>query len=208
MDTGTVNPSSSRPIGRPRSFDIDTALDAAVLVFWEKGYAGTSVTDLTSAMGINRPSLYATYGNKRDLFIRVIDRYASTYGGRAFSALRLEPHNRAAVQGFFDASIDCALADGTPRGCLINTVATDAAGTDAEIRDKLSHMFDQTDASMARRIASNQTSDDSEDRDPEQLARMAHSVTHSIMTRARAGASREDLSELAASFMGVLFPAP
>jgi len=208
MDAGATNRSQRRPRGRPRSFDTDVALDAAVLVFWEKGYDGASVADLTTAMGINRPSLYATYGNKRDLFIYAIDRYAATHGSRAFAALQLEPDNRTAVQRFFDASIDCALADGTPRGCLINTVATEAAGADAELRDKLSRMFERTDASIAKRIAANQSSDGSNGRDPEQLARMAHSVTHSIMTRARAGASREDLTELAASFMAVLFPAP
>lgn len=206
MDAEATNQTHDRPRGRPRSFDPDVALDAAVLVFWEKGYDGTSLTDLTSAMGINRPSLYATYGNKRDLFLRAIDRYAATHGSRAFSALRLEPDNRIAVQRFFEASIDCALADGTPRGCLINTVATDAAETDTELRDKLLRMFEQTDAAIARRMAANQTSYDSSSRDPEQLAQMAHSVTHSIMTRARAGASRKDLTEVAASFMSVLFP--
>lgn len=203
-----MNQSRSRQRGRPRSFDTDAALDAAVLVFWEKGYDGTSLTDLTSAMGINRPSLYATYGNKRDLFIRAIDRYATTHGSRAFSALQLEPDNRLAVQRFFEASIDCALADGTPRGCLINTVATDAAGTDAELRSKLSRMFERTDAALARRMAASQSSHESSNHDPEQLALMAHSVTHSIMTRARAGASREDLTAVAVSFLAVFFPSP
>jgi len=166
------------------------------------------LTDLTSAMGINRPSLYATNGNKRDLFVAAIDRYAATHGSRAFSALRLEPDNRTAVQRFFEASIDCALADGTPRGCLINTVATDAAGKDAELRDKLSRMFEQTDAAIARRMAANRTSNEPISPEPEQLAQMAHSITHSIMTRARAGASRQELTEIAESFMAVLFPSP
>jgi hypothetical protein len=115
---------------------------------------------------------------------------------------------RIAVQRFFEASIDCALVEGKPRGCLINTVAPEAAGTDAEIRDKLSGMFEQTDAAMARRMAANQSSDETSIYEPQQLARMAHSVTHSVMTRARAGASREDLSEIAIDFMNVFFPQP
>lgn len=206
MDTEETNQNPNRERGRPRSFDPEAALDAAVLVFWEKGYDGTSLTDLTAAMGINRPSLYATYGNKRDLFVLAIDRYAATHGSRAFSALRLEPDNRTAVQRFFEASIDCALADGTPRGCLINSVATDAAENDAGLRDKLSRMFEQTDAAIAHRMAANRTRNERTSREPEQLAQMAHSVTHSIMTRARAGASRQELTELAESFMAVLFP--
>jgi AcrR family transcriptional regulator len=184
------------------------ALDAAVLVFWDKGYEGASVTDLTAAMGINRPSLYAAFGNKRDLFMQVIDRYAATHGNRAFSALRLEPDNRKAVERFFGASIDCALAEGTPRGCLINTVAADAAENDAELRSKLSDMFKRTDKAIARRLDASQVTDDSSNRQSPELARMAHSVTHSIMTRARAGASRDELTQLAQSFMAVLFPRP
>ena len=208
MASEATSQTQNRPRGRPRSFDPEAALDAAVLVFWEKGYDGTSLTDLTSAMGINRPSLYATYGNKRNLFVQAIDRYAATHGRRAFSALHMESDNRIAVQRFFEASIDCALADDTPRGCLINTVATDAAGEDSELRDKLARMFAQTDAAIARRMAANQTGYESSGREPEQLAQMAHSVTHSIMTRARAGASREDLTEIANSFIAVLFPSP
>ena len=208
MTAEATNQSPPPTRGRPRSFDRETALDAAVLVFWEKGYDGTTLTDLTSAMGINRPSLYATYGNKRGLFILAIDRYAATHGSRAFSALRLETDNRTAVQRFFEASIDCALASGTPRGCLINTVATDAAGSDPELRDKLSHMFKRTDTAIAKRMAENATRDMQRGHDAKMLASMAHSVTHSIMTRARTGATREELTELADAFTSIMFPPP
>ena len=198
----------TRPRGRPRSFDRDEVLDAAVLVFWAKGYEGTSIGDLTEAMGINRPSLYSTFGSKRELFIQVIDRYAATQGNRAFSAFRLEPDNREAVARFFAASIECATTEGKPRGCLINTVATDAAENDPELRDKLSKMFSRTDAAIAKRLQANQDDQPSAHNDPEGLALMAHSVTHSIMTRARAGASREELAAIAESFMAVFFPPP
>ena len=208
MEPKSREETGKRPRGRPRSFDRDQALDAAVLVFWDKGYDGSSIEDLTRAMGINRPSLYASFGNKRDLFMQVIDRYAATHGNRAFSAFRLEPDSRKAVERFFEASIDCALAEGTPRGCLINTVATDAAQNDAELRDKLADMFTRTDAAIARRLTANHDADASPIHDPEGLARMAHSVTQSIMTRARAGASRAELSHIADAFMAVLFPQP
>ena len=159
-------------------------------------------------MGINRPSLYSTFGNKRELFTQAIDRYAATQGNRAFSAFRLEPDNRTAVERFFEATIACATEEGKPRGCLINTVATEAAESDAELRDKLSDMFSRTDAAIARRLKTSQDSETSTIHDPEGLARMAHSVTHSIMTRARAGASRSELSGIADLFMAVLFPSP
>ena len=204
----TSEKTEKRPRGRPRSFDQDEVLDAAVLVFWEKGYDGASIEDLTKAMGINRPSLYSTFGSKRELFIQAIDRYAATHGNRAFSAFRLEPDNRKAVERFFEASIECATEDGKPRGCLINTIATEAAETDVELRDKLSKMFSKTDTAIAKRLKADQDGEPSGIHDPEGLARMAHSVTHSIMTRARAGASRKELAEIAKSFMTVFFPQP
>ena len=195
-----------RPRGRPRSFDRDEVLDAAVLVFWEKGFDGASIESLTRAMGINRPSLYSTFGSKRGLFFHAIDRYAATQGNRAFSAFRLEPDNRKAVERFFQASIECATEEGKPRGCLINTVATEAAENDVELREKLSKMFSLTDAAIAKRLKAN--ADATVAHDPDGLARMAHSVTHSIMTRARAGASRDELAEIASSFMAIFFPEP
>ena len=208
MDTTDAQETRRRPRGRPRSFDREEVLDAAVLIFWEKGYDGTSIEDLTHAMGINRPSLYAAFGNKRNLFFEAVDRYAATHGSRAFSALRLQPDNRSAVERFFEASIDCALAEGTPRGCLINTVATEAAESDSELRAKLTDMFTRTDQAIARRLTANQNKQESTAHAPAELARMAHSVTHSIMTRARAGADHDELTKLAASFMAVLFPTP
>jgi AcrR family transcriptional regulator len=208
MKTSKTEEPVKRLRGRPRSFNKDEALDAAVLVFWEKGYDGASIEDLTLAMGINRPSLYAAFGNKREFFLRAIDRYAETHGNRAFSAFRLEPDNRTAIERFFQASIECALADGTPRGCLINNVATDAAESDLELRAKLTDMFTRTDQAIARRLAANQDNNESTAHPPEELARMAHSVTHSIMTRARAGADHDELTGLAGSFMAVLFPTP
>ena len=76
--------------GRPREFDVDEALDRALQVFWRKGYEGASLPDLTEAMGINRPSLYAAFGNKEELFRKALDRYAERAGG-----LRLASAERA-----------------------------------------------------------------------------------------------------------------
>jgi AcrR family transcriptional regulator len=76
------------PGGRPRAFDADAALDRALEVFWRQGYEGTALSDLTEAMGINRPSLYAAFGNKEALFAKVLDRY--TDGPGAFAAQAIE----------------------------------------------------------------------------------------------------------------------
>src|SRR5690348_4805353 len=91
--------------GRPRSFDVDHALDRALKVFWRKGYEGASLPDLTKAMGINRPSLYAAFGNKEALFRKAIDRYIE---GPAcgFRAALEEPTARKVVERLLYGNID------------------------------------------------------------------------------------------------------
>src|SRR5882724_6357466 len=83
--------------GRPRTFDIDAALDAALHVFWRKGYDGASLADLTGAMGINRPSLYAAFGNKEALFRKALDRYVDRPAAFVLEALSA-PTARAVVE--------------------------------------------------------------------------------------------------------------
>ena len=199
----------SRRRGRPRSFNREEALDRAVLVFWDKGYEGASIEDLRQAMGINPPSLYAAFGSKRKLFIAAIDRYATTYGSRPFAAFCLEPDVRKAVENLFESSIRCTTEKGKPRGCMIANVATVEAPRDTEVRNKLTGIFARTDEAIASHIREAQEHglalgvDD-----PKMLANMVVSVTHSIATRARSGASRKELCKLADCFIEILFPRP
>ncbi len=198
---------SSRPRGRPRTFDRDEVLDRAVTTFWAKGYSGASLDDLTESMGINRPSLYGTFGNKHDLFMEAIDRYAATLGCQPVKALHGEPDIEQAVWAFFEASIRCVTSKDGPRGCLIASVATEEAETDAQVRDKLSGMFAETDRVVADRVRAAQDKGQlSQESDAQALARMIVSITHSFAARARVGTSREELSRLAKDFMTVLFP--
>ena len=95
----------SRPNGRPRSFDFDDALDAAMQVFWRKGYEGASLSDLTQAMGINRPSLYAAFGNKNTLFRKALDRYAEGPAAYVAEALK-QPTARAVTQKLLHGAAD------------------------------------------------------------------------------------------------------
>src|SRR5438132_11779633 len=109
---------SDIPIGRPRAFDIDEALKRALLVFQQKGYEGTSLPDLTAAMGINRPSLYAAFGNKESLFARVLDRYVEGPAGYVRAALN-EPTARAVVERLLRGTVELLTAPRHPPGWLM-----------------------------------------------------------------------------------------
>src|SRR5829696_1060940 len=116
--------------GRPRAFDADKALDRAVKVFWSKGYEGASLPELTRAMGINRPSLYAAFGNKEALFRKALDRYASGPAGYVRDALA-EPTARAVAEKLLYRGVDLVTGPRSPRGCLLVQGAL-ACGREAE----------------------------------------------------------------------------
>ncbi len=105
------------PAGRPRAFDYDEALEKAMHVFWRKGYEGTSMPDLTTAMGMNRPSIYSSFGNKEELFRKALDRYleqAMTH----FRASLDKPTVREAVESFLMQSAGAFACKETPQGCM------------------------------------------------------------------------------------------
>jgi AcrR family transcriptional regulator len=104
-------------MGRARTFDADEALDRAMTVFWTKGYEGASLSDLTEAMGISRPSLYAAYGNKEELFRKALERYGE--GPSAYERAALaQPTARAVAEGLLRGAADVQTDPATPAGCL------------------------------------------------------------------------------------------
>src|SRR5580692_4989720 len=104
-------------IGRPRTFDLETALQRAMLVFWRKGYLGASLSDLTKAMGINRPSLYAAFGNKDSLFRKALDRYAKGPSSYLSEALE-EPTARGVVERLLHGVVNLLTDPQTPVTCM------------------------------------------------------------------------------------------
>src|SRR3954466_15006944 len=104
--------------GRPRAFDERKALDAALKVFWRQGYEGASLPELTEAMGINRPSLYAAFGNKEALFRRAIERYVEGPAAHFREALR-EPTARAVVERLLRGTVDSLTDSRNPPGCFL-----------------------------------------------------------------------------------------
>ena len=127
---------SGAQLGRPRAFDPDTALEAALRVFWTKGYEGAALSDLTAAMGINRPSIYATFGNKEALFRKALDRYNAQMTCYTAEALK-EPTARAVAERLMGGAADLLSRPGNPKGCLMVQGAL-ACGEEADpIRKEL-----------------------------------------------------------------------
>src|SRR5271168_2171201 len=114
---------TTRPRGRPRSFDEREALEKAAQVFWSKGYDGVTIDDLVAGMGVGRPSLYAVFGDKRTLFLRVLKDYAEKKGARAAKALLSPRALRDSLAGFLRHAVESATKKGCARGCLFVCVA-------------------------------------------------------------------------------------
>jgi AcrR family transcriptional regulator len=112
-----------KPRGRPRSFDEAEALQKATQVFWSKGYDGVTIDDLVDGMGVGRPSLYAVFGDKRAIFLRVLKAYAERKGALAAKVLLTPRGLRDSIAGFLRFAVESATEKGSARGCLMVCVA-------------------------------------------------------------------------------------
>lgn len=149
----------SRKMGRPRGFDEDAALEAAMRVFWAKSYEGATMADLTAAMGINRSSIYAAFGDKESLFRRVIERYRMGPMTYIRDALAL-PTLKEVVVALLRSSVEFLATPGNPKGCL-SLQAAMACGTDAEAaRDAMIEWRKQGEAAIKRRVQQAQREND------------------------------------------------
>lgn len=184
---------SCGPIGRPRAFDVDKALDIALKIFWEKGYEGASLNDLTTAMGINRPSMYAAFGNKEDLFRKALDRYVSGPASYLRKALA-EPVARHAIELVLTGAVDLLTGKSGPHGCLIVQAALACGDTADPIRKELVARRLASQAAIRERLERARSEDDlPPNSDPDGLARYFTAIVHGMAVQAVGGASRTDL---------------
>jgi AcrR family transcriptional regulator len=185
------------PTGRPRTFDVDEALDIALKVFWRKGYEGTSIDDLTKAMGINRPSLYCAFGNKEELFRKALDRYAEGPGALYREALD-EPTARGVAERLLGGVAEALGDPRNPRGCLSVRAALSCGEEADPIRCELNARRAATDAALRDRLErAKQEGDLPADACPADLARYLATVAQGMSVQAAGGASPDDLRQIA-----------
>jgi AcrR family transcriptional regulator len=181
--------------GRPRGFDPDAVLERAMHVFWAKGYEGTTLSDLTRAMRINRPSLYAAFGNKEQLFGKVLDRYMDgpvAYFGKALAA----PKARDVVEGIFLGTARMADDPRVPAGCLM--VQGALACGDASVRKEVAARRAAAEVALRRRLQrAKREGDLPKNADPAELAHYVMTVVRGMAVQSAGGASRDQLRRVA-----------
>jgi len=184
------------PRGRPREFCTDAALAAALRVFWSKGYEGASLSDLTDAMGITRPSLYAAFGNKEALFRKALDLYEREKLSYINQALA-QPTARGVAETLLRGAVDNACSTEEPHGCL-GVITSVACGEEAEpIRKEVVERGKVARKVLIERLERAKTEGDLPERvDIEGLASLLHAVVQGISLQAGSGAPRDELEGL------------
>jgi AcrR family transcriptional regulator len=190
--------------GRPRAYDPDTALARAAATFWKAGYAGTSLDDLVEATGMNRPSLYAAFGDKRDLYLKTLAHYRDESRALSIAMLADDPPLRVFLERFYKEALDLYLDEG-PRGCYSIGTAATVAAVDDEVRAFLADSMRSTDLFLRRQFEkAKERGEIAADADPVALAYLASATLHTLAIRSRAGLPRVELDALASAAIGVI----
>ncbi|GLH81652.1 TetR family transcriptional regulator [Bradyrhizobium sp. SSBR45G] len=202
----TAAPAEPKRRGRPRAYEPDVALGKALELFRATGFAATSLDDLSAATGMNRPSLYGAFGDKRELYIKSYQRYRDSARATIGEILRQDWPVRRQLEALFAAALDIYLSgEEGPRGCFTVMTAGSEAIADPDIRAMVQNAVTELDKAFAhcfRRAKEKGELPDSAD--PVVLAQLASATIHSIAVRARARVPREALEAIVAGAIDVL----
>lgn len=188
-----------RARGRPRSFDPDAALGRVLEVFWEKGFAATSMDELAAAAGLNRPNLNAAFGDKRAIYIAALSRFREDLREGLGATLDGKGRLSEQLNAFYDAAIDLYTSGGTgQRGCLVMCTAPAESVRDVEVRRIYREVQDEIDQTLTERFERAQTEGElSQHRDPKILGRIATAILQSLALRARGNLAEQELRDFA-----------
>ncbi|HET6970338.1 MAG TPA: helix-turn-helix domain-containing protein [Phenylobacterium sp.] len=182
-----------RPRGRPRSFDPAEALEKARAVFWNQGYAAASLDELAAATGLNRPSLYAAFGDKRALYLAALEQSRSEGIGALTAALKLPGPLRPLLKVIFDRTVDIyRRGELGQRGCFLVSTAVTQAVDDPDARAALGRYVAEMDALFAARFEADRGAL-APGLSPAAAAAMATAAIHTLAIRARTGAGETEL---------------
>lgn len=184
--------------GRPPGFDRETALHQAMEIFWLKGFENASLADLTAAMGLRPPSLYAAFGSKEALFKEAVDLYARTYGSGIWDQVPTAASAREAVELLLRTTAEAYTRGPEPRGCLIVLSAPQMQGASPEVCEELQKRRTENIVILKRRLERAVAEGElAPDTDCDALANYFVTLQHGMSIQARDGASRETLLAIA-----------
>ncbi|MCX8997775.1 TetR/AcrR family transcriptional regulator [Rhizobiaceae bacterium BDR2-2] len=189
---------SPRRRGRPRGFDRDEALARAVEAFWQRGYEGTSIADLTEAMNITPQSLYAAFSSKAELYAQALAWYQEHIGSASVRALSQEPHAVAALAGMLREAAGEFAHPGRPHGCMVSTAVLGCAVENEPVARHVAALRNATLAHLRTRIEQGVRDGHLKpETDPGALARFVGAIIQGMSVQARDGATQSDLRALA-----------
>ena len=192
--------------GRPRAYQPEVALARALDVFWKEGFAGTSLDDLSAATGMNRPSLYGAFGDKRELYIKSYEAYRDRARQRMGEVFAIDMPVRPMLEQVYSIALDMYLSgkDG-PRGCFTVMTATSEAVFDPAIRDMVITGLVETDRFFARIFRRAQERGElPASAEPQVLASLASATLHTLAVRARAQVPRAELDAIVKGALDVM----
>jgi AcrR family transcriptional regulator len=201
MQDDTKMPKRAR--GRPRLYDPDEALDRALGAFWARGFSATSLDDLVAATGMNRPSLYAAFGDKRAIYGLALDRFVERMRAAAGETLFGEPDVARALLRFYEGALEVYFSADPAPGCFIMCTVPSEALSDSTLRRDLDEVMRHLDNALTTRFEQARAAGESV-REPRAAAHLAQAVLHSLALRARAGASKAFLRKLAREAVDLL----
>ncbi len=193
-------------MARPKEFNPDEALDKAMHVFWHKGYEATSMEDLLAAMDINRGSLYATFGDKRQLFLKAMDRYCTGGGvGSRISILHQPGPALPLIRRFIAAMLEFGLSDPQRRGCMITNTVMELAPHEKDIAKKVAGRLQMAEeAFFTLLMRAQQEGDLAQDKDPRALARVLVTMMQGTIVMIKAGLPADQIRQTADTALSIL----
>jgi TetR/AcrR family transcriptional repressor of nem operon len=194
-------------MARPRAFDRDAALERAMTAFWSKGYEATSIEDLIDRMGIQRGSLYGTFGDKRTLFLAALERYQQVVARDLFEALEAPGSGLAAIRRFFRLRVASALDRRRPPGCLMTNSAVELPGRDRGAAARVSGSLARMEGAFRRALERARAAGElAPGRDVRALARFLTASAQGLSVMAKACPDRALLEDVVSVVLAVLEP--
>jgi TetR/AcrR family transcriptional regulator, transcriptional repressor for nem operon len=184
-------------VARPKGFARDVVLDRAMQVFWSRGYEATSIQHLVTRMGIQRGSLYDTFGDKRGLFFAAIERYDRVVTAKLLETLDGPGSGKDALRRFFRLKVDLSLEPGRPRGCLVTNSTAELASRDRGTATRVGAVLAKIEAAFHRAVVRAQKAGEIDPtRNPRALARFLTSSAQGLSVMAKASSDRAVLEDI------------